>query len=131
MAAQRAGIELTYEAPSEMTIAAGRAAGEAMAMAPELPDAVFAMNDLLAIGVLQALVMQRRLAVPADIALVGYDDIDFCQDAVVSITSIRQPSAEMGRQAMELLEREVAEPDHEHCSVVLKPELVARESTGA
>ncbi len=90
------------------------------------------MNDLLAVGVLQALVMARGIRVPEDVALVGYDDIDFCQDAVVPITSIRQPSAEMGRQAVQLLDDEILEGSaHTHRWVLLKPELMARQSSGA
>ncbi len=125
------GVSLDYIAPPEMSILAGRAAAEEIVDAGrELPDAIFAMNDLLAIGVLQALVMNRHIDVPGDVALVGYDDIDFCANAVVPITSVRQPSAEMGRRAIEMLEKEIlAQADHEHQAVVLKPELVIREST--
>lgn len=130
-AAEGAGVSLDYVAPAEMTIPAGRAMGERIAEEGCLPDAIFAMNDMLATGVLQALVMQRGVSVPGDVALVGYDDIDFCQDAVIPITSIRQPSARMGREALRLLEAEVAaEGRHEHASLLLKPELVARASTG-
>lgn len=129
-AAEGRGVELSYVEPEEMSILAGRAIGERIVASGNLPDAIFAMNDLLAVGLLQAIVMNRALSVPGDIALVGYDDIDFCQSAVVPITSIRQPSAEMGRQAVELLEAEISEGHgHDHCSVDLKPELVVREST--
>lgn len=126
------GVTLEYLAPQEMSIMAGREAGLSLAARDTTPEAIFAMNDLLAIGVLQALVMSRSLRVPEDIALIGYDDIDFCEDAVVPISSIRQPSAEMGRRAVELLEAEITEgPGHEHRWVLLKPELVARASTNA
>lgn len=125
------GVDLTYIAPAEMSILAGRAVAEQILEAgQELPDAIFAMNDLLATGVLQALVMNRRIDVPGDVALVGYDDIDFCANAIVPITSVRQPSAEMGLRAIELLEAEILEGhDHVHSTVVLKPQLVVREST--
>ncbi|MGY5308853.1 substrate-binding domain-containing protein [Nocardia gipuzkoensis] len=78
--------------------------GEHIAALPvgERPDAVFCVNDLLAIGVLQALAL-HDVAVPADVALVGYDDIDFAQSAVVPLTSIRQPRAEIGSSAIDLL----------------------------
>jgi len=130
-AAEVRGVVLEYIEPSEMSVLAGRAAAERILDGrEEVPDAIFAMNDLLAIGVLQALVMNHRLNVPGDMALVGYDDIDFCTSAIVPITSVRQPSEEMGRRAVELLEDEILEGrDHEHRSVVLKPELVVREST--
>ncbi|GAA4889063.1 LacI family DNA-binding transcriptional regulator [Tessaracoccus lubricantis] len=123
-------VDLEYLAPPEMSIMAGRDAALEIAARENRPDAIFAMNDLLAIGVLQALVMMRSLRVPEDIALIGYDDIDFCEDAVVPISSIRQPSAQMGRTAVELLDDEITEgEDHTHRWVLLKPELVARRST--
>lgn len=129
-AAEGSGADVTYVEPAEMSILAGRAVAEELLAADELPDAIFAMNDLLATGALQAMVMGRVLEVPGDIALVGYDDIDFCADAVVPITSVRQPSAEMGRQAVRLLEEEIVHgSEHVHRSVVLKPELVVRDST--
>lgn len=132
-AVEAGGVELDYIEPAEMGILAGRRITERLLdSGGELPDAIFAMNDLLATGVLQSLVMNRGIAVPGDIALVGYDDIDFCADAIVPITSVRQPSAQMGRCAVELLEAEILEgAQHQHRSVVLKPELVVRESSGS
>lgn len=125
------GIRLEYIEPPEMSILAGRAMGERVADSERgLPDGIFAMNDLLAVGVLQALVMRRQINVPGDVALVGYDDIDFCTNAIVPITSVRQPSSEMGRRAVELLEAEIRDgAEHQHQSVVLKPDLVVRDST--
>ncbi len=130
-ATESAAVRVEYFEPPEMSILAGRAVAEELADAGrELPDAIFAMNDLLAIGVLQALVMSRSIDVPRDVALVGYDDIDFCANAVVPITSVHQPSGEMGRRAVELLELEIRDAQHSHQSVVLEPELVVRASTG-
>lgn len=129
-ASEASGVEITYIAPEEMSILAGRTAAGDIAASGKLPDAIFAMNDLLAIGALQALVMARGIRVPEDVALIGYDDIDFCEDAIVPITSIRQPSGDMGRQAIQLLDDEIREgKSHEHRWVMLKPELVARQST--
>lgn len=131
-AAGEAGVELRVLEADAMTIMAGRQAAEELLALPdrERPDGIFAMNDLLAIGVLQVLVMQRQLEVPGDVALIGYDDIDFCANAIVPISSIRQPATQMGRTAVELLEQELADGvEHVHRSVVLKPELVERAST--
>jgi len=130
-ASEGGGVVLEYFEPSEMSILAGRSLAEQVLDCDgPPPDAIFAMNDLLAIGALQALVMNRDIDVPSGIALVGYDDIDFCSNAVVPITSVRQPSKEMGRRAVELLETEIREgTEHQHGHVVLKPELVVREST--
>jgi LacI family transcriptional regulator len=68
--------------------------------------------------------------VPGDLAIVGYDDIDFAAAAAVPLTSVRQPRAQLGQAAMELLIEEVEEPAaHQHRQVVFEPELVVREST--
>lgn len=98
----------------------------------ERPSAVFAVNDLLAIGLLQGFVT-HGLRVPEDIALIGYDDISFAGLAAVPLSSIRQPRADLGRRAAELLFEEIgAEEDerrHEHQSVRFTPELIVRRST--
>lgn len=95
----------------------------------EWPDAVFAANDLMALGVLQA-VTHAGVRVPDDIALIGYDDIYFAANATIPITSIRQPAWEMGRTATELLMAEIEAPGRgEYQHVVFQPELIVRDST--
>ena len=68
---------------------------------------------------------------PEELAIVGYDDIQFAAAAAVPLTSVRQPRAELGRAAAALLLDEASSGDHEHQQVVFTPELVARRSTGA
>lgn len=117
---------------SALTVLQGREAGEALlAREPGArPDAVFAANDLLAVGMLQALTMMSTLRVPEDIALVGYDDIDFASAAVVPLTSIRQPAKLIGHTAVELLLRSIDDPDGDYeRSVRFRPELVVRATT--
>jgi len=80
-------------------------------------------------GVLQALVMTGSLRVPDDIALVGYDDIDFASAAVVPLTSVRQPSQLIGSTAVNLLLEATADPSLEPREVVFQPELIVRAST--
>ena len=94
------------------------------------PTAVFCTNDMLALGLLRRL-GQAGVAVPGDLAVVGYDDIEFAADAAVPLTSVRQPKYQLGRAAAELLLDEADRPDeHEHRRFVFKPELVARASSG-
>ena len=94
------------------------------------PTAVFCTNDMLALGLLRRL-HQAGMAVPADLAVVGYDDIEFAADAAVPLTSVRQPKYQLGRAAAELLLDEADRPgEHEHRRIVFKPELVARASSG-
>jgi LacI family transcriptional regulator len=114
-----------------LTVAAGRRAGEKVADLPAAtrPTAVFCANDLLALGVLQEMTL-RGVRVPRDVAIVGYDDIDFAAAAAVPLSSVRQPREQLGRTAAQLLLEEANDPDgHEHRHVVFKPELVVRESS--
>ena len=127
-----AGLEagsLTELPTDTLNVAAGRDAGARLLGLPHRPTAVFCANDLLALGVLQFL-FAAGLKVPRDIAIVGYDDIDFASAAAVPLTSVRQPAVAMGRMAAELLLDETdGDGRHEHRSVVLQPELVVRSST--
>jgi LacI family transcriptional regulator len=69
--------------------------------------------------------------VPGDLAVVGYDDIEFAADAAVPLTSVRQPKYQLGRAAAELLLEEADRPsEHEHRRFVFTPELVVRASSG-
>ncbi|GAS89290.1 LacI family DNA-binding transcriptional regulator [Mycolicibacterium brisbanense] len=129
--AETPGAQLEIIDTSAPSVLDGRAAGERLRdRAPEdRPDAVFCANDLLAMGVLQALTLMGGVRVPQDVALVGYDDIDFARSAVVPLTSVRQPTAEIGTTAVDLLveaaEGRPGEPKH----VVFQPELIVRDST--
>lgn len=125
------GVTLSVHESRTMDAAAGRlATDEFLSWAKRhRPDAVFAANDLVALGVLQALTL-AGVRVPDDVAIIGYDDIDFAGSAAIPLSSIRQPSAEMGHKAADLLLAEIAEPDDPDVRhIKLKPELVARTST--
>jgi LacI family transcriptional regulator len=126
------GVTLEVIETRALSVIEGRAAGNAILARPpaDRPDAVFAANDLIAMGVLQALNMQGALHVPRDIALIGYDDIDFASAAVVPLSSIRQPSAMIGATAVEILLEEAADASLAPRRIVFQPELVVRESTG-
>jgi LacI family transcriptional regulator len=114
-----------------LDVASGRATGGQLAAMPtrRRPTGVFCANDLLALGLLQD-TTRRKLAVPGDLAIVGYDDIEFAAAAAVPLTSVRQPRAQLGQAAMDLLLEEATDPaGHQHRQVVFEPELVVREST--
>jgi LacI family transcriptional regulator, galactose operon repressor len=130
------GVELEVLHTEALTVLAGRAAGELIRerRPDDRPDAIFAANDLLAIGILQALMLPGGLRVPQDIALIGYDDIDFASASVVPLSSIRQPAGVIGRRAVELLLDESFAEDEDSFEtdrVLFQPELIVRESTGA
>lgn len=129
-AAEHPDVELRVIEIDALSVIAGRAAGAAIVESADRPDAVFAANDLVAMGVLQALMMQGAgIRVPQDIALIGYDDIDFASAAVVPLSSIRQPSALIGQTAVEILLEEAADASIAPRQVEFVPELVVRAST--
>jgi len=129
-AAGRPRDDLVEVRTDALTVAEGRGAGARIAgMARSVrPTAAVCANDLLALGLLQQCVA-LGIRVPEDLAIVGYDDIDFAAAAAVPLTSVRQPRRQLGRTAAELLIDEASNPDHEHQQVVFTPELVARAST--
>lgn len=130
-AAGRPADDLVMLATEALTIAGGRGAGQRFAGLPssERPTAAFCANDLVALGLLQQL-MQLGIAVPDQVAIVGYDDIDFAAAATVPLTSVRQPAHLLGRTAAELLLEEARrDAGHVHQQIQFTPELVVRESS--
>ncbi|MGI8457665.1 MAG: substrate-binding domain-containing protein [Propionibacteriaceae bacterium] len=132
-AATRPDVTLEVLLHDGLTVRDGRLAGEELVgrTADRLPDGLFCANDLLAVGILQSLTMRARIDVPGEIALVGYDDIDFASATVVPLTSVRQPSLLIGQTAVDLLVELIgADPGTEEPrAVVFEPELVIRESS--
>jgi LacI family transcriptional regulator len=113
-----------------LTVDEGRSVGARLAgMATRSrPSAVFCANDLVALGLLQQC-HELGMTVPDDLAIVGYDDIEFAAAAAVPLTSVRQPRRDLGRAATRLLLDEATNSGHQHRQVRFTPELVARAST--
>jgi LacI family transcriptional regulator len=129
LAASPGGAVLRDVVAPTMTPRDGQQAIERLLANGPLPDAVFCANDLLAMGALRAL-LQADVAVPGDVALIGYDDIEFAAASAVPLSSIRQPTYRLGRIATEMLLDECDNPaGHVHQQVMFQPELVVREST--
>ncbi|AEG15214.1 LacI family transcriptional regulator [Desulfofundulus sp. TPOSR] len=97
---------------------------------PEPPTAIFAANDILALGVIQA-IKERGLKVPENVAVVGFDDIPFAAYAEVNLTTVAQPKYTMGEMAAKILIDEIRKgPSPEKKHIVLPPTLVIRASSG-
>lgn len=114
-----------------LNVASGQAAAAAIAdiAPPDRPTGVFAANDLVAFGLLREMT-QRKIKVPADVAIVGYDDIDIAAAAAVPLSSVRRPRQVIGSTAVQLLEEEALRPDaHKHRQVIFAPELETRASS--
>ncbi|HET7558532.1 MAG TPA: LacI family DNA-binding transcriptional regulator [Limnochordia bacterium] len=116
----------------DFTEAAGRKAAAAIARRPpgERPTAIVAANDRMAIGLIQAC-RELGLSVPGDLAVVGYDDIDACRYLSPQLTTVRQPTYEMGNEAARLLIARLEDTSRAPVELLLKTELVVRASCGA
>ena len=93
------------------------------------PSAVFATGAMLAAGVLQE-ARRRRLQVPADLAIIGYGDIEVTEFTQPALTMISLPTNEIGVAAMEELRRVIADPMAEARRLILDGRLIIRESCG-
>ena len=91
-------------------------------------DAVFVASDVQALGAMRAL-REHGLAVPDDVALVGFDDIQV--SAYVGLTTLRQPTYEMGKLAVQKLLHRIAHPEHPTTATVFSPSLIVRPSSDA
>lgn len=107
----------------------GYEATERFLSLPQPPSAIFAFNDLMAMGVLHRLT-QVGLRVPQDVAVVGFDDIPLSRYMSPGLTTVRQPLQEMGRRVVELLLQRISGEGPEKAQYVkFEPELIVRGST--
>jgi LacI family transcriptional regulator len=94
------------------------------------PTAIFAMNDLMALGALRA-AAEAGCSVPQDLAVVGYDDLEIARFTNPPLTTIAQPKKEIGTQAVNLLVDRMSQRSRPPSRLVLPPELIVRRSTQA
>ena len=124
-------VEIEVIATNALTVEDGVLAGRRIMERPRnaRPDALFAANDLLALGLLQSLVVDGTVLVPSEISLIGFDDIAFAAAAAVPLSSVRQPSRMIGQTALRVLLEEAEDPTMIPRQTVFRPELVSRAST--
>lgn len=120
------GLEPTLRLQGDYTLESGTRAAQFL-LNKGLPDAVFASGDLMAAGVLQTF-QAAGVAVPDDVALIGFDDAAYTSLLHPTLTTVRQPAYDMGKKAAELALLRLAGETPE--SVTFSPELVVRDSTG-
>lgn len=116
----------------DLTLAAGRQHGRAMLASPVVPDAIFVSQDVVAIGAMQVL-REHGLRIPEDIALAAFSSESMAALAAPALTSLDPQSSEMGKAAVHLLLRLLADttPVIGSQCVVLPPKLLVRASSVA
>lgn len=115
--------------PGDWGVDSGYQAAQELLTLKQPPTAIFAANDLMALGAIYA-IQDAGLRVPDDVAVVGYDDRDFAAWIRPSLTTIRMPSYEMGQAAARLLLEQFAGEELEDATQV-PGELIVRQSCGA
>jgi DNA-binding LacI/PurR family transcriptional regulator len=127
---KRVGLARTAEVVSgDFTEHSGVESAQTLLRRPRLPTAVYAANDLAAVGAIDAFGKAGH-EVPADVSVMGFDNIFFAHLRHVSLTTIDQPRLEMGRLAMTLLASRVGGERRADEAQLVTPTLVVRDSTG-
>ena len=129
-AAKVAGAKIETIRVPLMNAAKGEEAAKRILELDAMPTAIFCANDLLALGVMRAL-LANKVRIPEQVSVLGYDNIEFAPSAAVPLSSIAQPSYQMGVTAADLLLNECEDGEnHEHQQIRFQPQLVERASTG-
>jgi LacI family transcriptional regulator len=119
-----------YRIVGDLTQEGGfRAMNHLLELSPR-PTAVIACNDLMALGAISA-AQKRGLVVGRDIAVTGFDDIPLAEHSHPSLTTVRQPIYEIGRRTCDMLIRLIRGEAVTERHILLQPELIVRESSGA
>lgn len=103
----------------------GYTCARALLALPNRPTAIFASNDIMAFGVMEA-VRDCGLRIPDDVSIIGFDDIPQCLMTHPTLTTVRQPLQEMGRTAVQMLLKLIEHPDRPPERVRLNTQLVTR-----
>jgi DNA-binding LacI/PurR family transcriptional regulator len=130
-ALERAGIDFERELVrhGDFQHHGGFGPGGELLDLPGRPTAIFAGNDQQALGVYEA-ARQRGLRIPQDLSVVGFDDLPVARWVSPPLTTVRQPLAEMGRAAAEMLGGLIEGVPLRSRRLELSTELITRESTG-
>jgi LacI family transcriptional regulator len=130
-AAAELGVELqVMNAPSLDFITGEQIAPDVLALR-QMPTAIFAGNDALALGVMNYL-LKEGIKVPEDVSILGYDNVAYAESAIVPLSTVSQTPYQLGFAMGEQMLAEIeAKPDHLHQHVIFQPQIVERDSTRA
>jgi len=123
-----AELKPSYILEGGYTLDSGKAAMKELLELKKRPTAVFACNDVLAIGAIQA-VRESGLRVPEDVSIVGYDNTILATIVDPPLTTVAQPMQEIGERSVALLVEQIQSKESVRQRVVLMPDLVIRHST--
>ena len=131
MAAQELGVELQVMNSPSLDFISGEQLAPAILALPKLPDAIFAGNDALALGVINYL-LKEGIQVPDQISVLGFDNVAYAESALVPLSTVSQTPYQLGyTMGEQMLSELTADETHLHQHVVFQPQIVERSSTKA
>ena len=130
LAMKQLGLGLPDVVSGDFTEMSGVTAAAELLQRPTLPTAIFAGNDMVAIGLIDAFA-DAGVRVPEDVSIVGYDNTAIAHLRAISLTTIDQPRVEMGQMAVHLLDQRVQGQRTASVTHLSQPTLVARRTTAA
>ncbi len=129
-AMQRLGLAVADVVPGDFTEMSGVTAASGLLQRAQMPTAIFASNDLAAMGVLDTLI-DAGVRVPEDVSVVGYDNTTVARMRHVSLTTVDQPRREMGEMAIHLLDQRVEGRRNDSVTTLMPQTLIVRRTTAA
>ena len=125
------GINLQRLNAPSLDFISGEQITPAILALPNMPDAIFAANDALALGIINFL-LKEGVRVPEDVSVIGYDNVAYAESAIVPLTTVSQTPYQLGFTMGQQMVAEInAEPGHIHQQVVFQPQIVERASAAA
>jgi LacI family transcriptional regulator len=130
-AATDLGIELSVMSSPSLDFISGEQIAPDILALPQLPSAIFAGNDALALGIMNFL-LKEGVRVPDDVSILGFDNVAYAESAIVPLSTVSQTPYQLGFTMGEQMLAEIeAKPDHLHQHVIFQPQIVERSSTKA
>lgn len=128
-AMSEAGLSVPKEAivHGDLRLESGEAIGNRLIQEGLKYTAVFAANDLMAIGLMAAF-LENNLKIPEDISIIGFDDMDLSRLRPIQLSTVSQPQYEMGKTAVRFLCDRIEEPETEYRNMVFNTRLVLRKT---
>ncbi len=130
-AARDFGVEVTAISSPTMDFLAGEAIAPQIIAAGPLPDAIFAANDTLAMGIINHF-CSVGIDVPGTVSILGYDNTAYAESGMIPLTTVSQTPYQLGlTMGVQMVAELSAGEDHVHQHVVFQPQIIERSSTAA
>ena len=130
-AATDLGVELVVMNSPSLDFISGEQMAPKILALPEMPDAIFAGNDALALGVMNYL-LKEGIKIPDQVSILGFDNVAYAESAIIPLSTVSQTPYQLGYTMGEQMLGEIdAKPGHLHQHVVFQPQIVARSATKA